>query len=96
MVLLGLVGFFARQWFLAQAEAQKEREKAQAERDTAMQTAMSGLTTSISELNKTLTSIDKAAALTAQKVDNHADQLQELWGKACQNPACPYRLGAKA
>ena len=92
LVLVGLTGFFARQWFKSQEKAQEEREKAQAVRDAALQDAMANLTNAVSELNKTLIETRQTQARHDERIEDHDEQLKGIWkGENCLNPHCPYR-----
>ena len=49
------------------------------------------LSTTIGKLNETFSSIKEKQAVHEERIDQHREELDELWKHTCQNPDCPYR-----
>lgn len=84
-ILIGLVGFFAKQWMEAKRETREARE-------SSLQASVNELTTAIRELNRSFLESSKVQAAHAAILEEHDAQLADLYkGGACMNENCPLR-----
>lgn len=49
------------------------------------------LSATIAELNKTFSSIQTKQAVHEERLGQHHEDIQELFGMSCQNPDCRFR-----